>query len=83
MSLDSISYIFTNNVSVIKIDVEGFEFLVLNGSKTFLEKHKPIIFIEIFEAQYNKTLELLNSLNYVLIENLGELNYIFKHIFDI
>lgn len=78
--LDSISYIFTNKVSVIKIDVEGFEDLVLQGASFFLEKHKPTIFIEIFDEKYNKTLELLNSLNYVLLENIGNLNYIFVYL---
>ena len=79
MSLDSILHIFKNNVSVIKIDVEGFELLVLEGSKQFLEKHKPVIIIEIFDEQYTQILELLNKLNYVLIENLGNLNYVFIH----
>ncbi|GAF71023.1 unnamed protein product, partial [marine sediment metagenome] len=32
---------------IIKIDVEGSESLVLNGGKDFLQKNKPIIFIEI------------------------------------
>jgi FkbM family methyltransferase len=80
ISLDSISYIFTNKVSVIKLDVEGFEDLVLEGAKLFLEKHKPTIFIEIFDEKYNKTFKLLNSLNYVLLENLGDLNYIFVYL---
>jgi FkbM family methyltransferase len=80
ISLDSISYIFTNKVSVIKIDVEGFEDLVLEGAKLFLEKHKPTIFIEIFDEKYNKTLELLTSLNYILLENIGNLNYIFVYL---
>jgi FkbM family methyltransferase len=79
-SLDSISYIFTNKVSVIKIDVEGFEDLILQGANLFLEKHKPTIFIEIFNEKYNKTLELLTSLNYILLENIGDLNYIFVYL---
>jgi FkbM family methyltransferase len=32
---------------IIKIDVEGAELMVLNGSKAFFEKYKPIIFMEV------------------------------------
>lgn len=34
-------------VDVVKIDVEGFELRVLRGAKKTLERHKPILFIEI------------------------------------
>ena len=36
-------------VDLLKIDVEGFEFEVLNGAKTILQKFKPVLFIEIDE----------------------------------
>jgi FkbM family methyltransferase len=79
ISLDSICNIFTNKVSVIKIDVEGFEYLVLQGAKMFLEKHKPIILIEIFDSEYIKICNLLTENNYTLTHSLGNLNYIFAY----
>lgn len=36
-------------VSLVKLDVEGAEGIVLKGAKTFLAKHRPIILTEIFE----------------------------------
>ena len=79
ISLDSICNTFTNKVSVIKIDVEGFEYLVLQGAKIFLEKHKPIILIEIFDSEYIKICNLLSEYNYALTHSLGNLNYIFAY----
>ena len=43
-----------NQVDLIKIDVEGYEFPVLQGAKNFLEKTKPIIISEIAPAAYSK-----------------------------
>ena len=45
--LDSLIDNFDKRVSVMKIDVEGFEYNVLFGACKFIEKHKPIIIIEI------------------------------------
>ena len=74
--LDSIPFI--NRISVIKIDVEGFEYFVLLGAKQFLEKHRPTIIIEIDIEKIEKTDLLLNKLNYVLFEILQNGNYIYK-----
>jgi len=56
-------YVTENNIdyiSVIKIDVEGFEFSVIEGLENTIKKQKPIIFFE-FDTCYiyrdNKTIE--------------------------
>jgi FkbM family methyltransferase len=56
---------------VIKIDVEGFEFNVLKGGLKFIEKHKPIIVLEIVNEYLEKYkvpvqifMELINNMNY-------------------
>jgi len=46
--LDSYSL---DNISIIKIDVQGFERKVLLGAKETIEKNKPIIYIEIEQDQ--------------------------------
>lgn len=46
---------------ILKIDVEGFEFEVLQGAKEFIRNNKPLIIIEIWNR---KTENLLKNLNY-------------------
>lgn len=52
-------------VSAIKIDVENYEFYVLEGAKETLNKYHPIIYCELWENQ-NRTdcFQLMTSLNY-------------------
>ena len=53
--------------NVMKIDVEGAEFDVLNGVKNTLIKYHPIIFLSTHNEQvHQKCLELLHSLDYKL-----------------
>lgn len=50
---------------VIKMDIEGAEFLALGGAKTILEKYKPIILLATHSAELkNKCMELLGSYGY-------------------
>ena len=74
--LDSITFI--NRISVIKMDVEGFEYFVLLGAKKFLEKHRPTIIIEIDDEKLEKVNELLNELDYTVSEILQKGNYVYK-----
>lgn len=55
-----------NKVDFIKIDVEGFEYSVLKGGRNTIEKHLPILFIELD----NNNLLLQNSSAKLLIEYL-------------
>lgn len=64
-----------NNISLIKIDVEGFEYHVLRGLKQTLQKHKPRIIFEYdtnYWAQTGQSItdcyEFLLSLNYSLYQ---------------
>ena len=77
LPLDSFMNSFTNKISVIKIDVEGFELFVLQGAFKLIEYHKPIIFIEIFDSNLNDIIEWFNILNYGLFEKINEIDYIF------
>lgn len=58
-------------VSVIKIDVEGFEFPVLRGAELVLRQFKPTILCEITPAAYS----LLDSSVTDLFKYMSEFNY--------
>lgn len=69
------------NVSVIKIDVEGFEYQVLKGAELFLKKFKPSIVIEIFPCNLEKCNDLLKSYNYILINHIENEDYLYQYSF--
>ncbi len=66
VKLDDIFRNFNENIDLIKIDVEGFEYEVLKGAKDLLGKFKPPIIIEIPNKSYiyNKIMDYLMELNY-------------------
>lgn len=73
--LDKMEELMNNpkRISAIKIDVENFEFFVLDGAKELIAKNKPVVYAELWdnENRYN-CFTLFNNLNYktyVAIEN--------------
>jgi FkbM family methyltransferase len=44
-----------NNVSIIKMDVEGFEIAVIQGAKQTILRNKPVMIIEIWTSTGNET----------------------------
>ena len=57
-----------NKVNFIKIDVEGFEFLVLKGAINTIEKHRPVILVEMDfnmgKTYFVQLTELIHKLDY-------------------
>lgn len=51
-------------IKLIKIDVEGHEFKVLNGAKKIIAKSKPIILIEVFKHNRKQLFEWCEKNNY-------------------
>jgi FkbM family methyltransferase len=74
--LDSVQ--FTNKVSVVKIDVEGFEPFVILGAKKFLELHKPVIIIEVSNDNKEKINVLLQELGYCQVLHISYENYMYQ-----
>lgn len=75
-SLDSFE--FDEKIDFVKIDVEGFEAQVLLGAKAFLNKHKPIIAIEIHAHKFEESSKVLQSLDYEIIKQISEYDFICK-----
>lgn len=73
--LDDI-YFYNKKISMIKIDVEGHEYSVVEGSLNTIKKHKPLIWIEDFTRD---TIELLKSIGYQIIEEQKHSNFLMKY----
>lgn len=60
-------------IGAIKLDVENFEFFVLDGGRQIIKKHKPIIYAELWDNENRKQcFNLMQQLGYqiqVLINN--------------
>jgi hypothetical protein len=76
IALDTIEYQFKNKISVIKIDVEGYELNVLEGAKGLIMKHRPIIITEIYEKiNFDKVMNFFKFLNYKRFRKINNPEY--------
>ena len=73
---------FKNKTLTIKIDVEGFEFLVLKGLKSTLVNNWCILQIEIWEKNYDEVHKFLKSLDYKMINLIDGDTYFTNKTFD-
>lgn len=62
IAIDEIN--FEQNISLVKIDVEGFELSVIKGMLNTLKIHKPLIFIEIRNQFFEEIIAHLQALGY-------------------
>jgi len=63
--LDDVQEIKDKPVTAIKIDVEGYEFFVLQGAKNLIQQNKPAIYMELWDSDMrDKCIELLESWGY-------------------
>jgi FkbM family methyltransferase len=74
-TLDSFNF---ENVSIIKIDVQGCEPRVLDGAKNTILRNNPIIFIEIEDSQ----LEIYGWNKNDIFNRLDALGYTYKKVID-
>ena len=73
--------VYKGTPSVAKIDVEGHELEVLEGAKETLEKHKPVILIELLPHIENskKARAFLEEMGYTETEERPESVYVFTY----
>jgi FkbM family methyltransferase len=69
---------FPNKISLVKMDVEGNEYSVLEGGRRFFEQKKPNLLIEIWDKNKDSVFQKLQSMGYTLVEHLGGADYYFK-----
>lgn len=63
-------------ISLIKLDVEGHEYSVIEGAVNTIKTHKPMIWIEDFNL---KTVELLQKIGYKIISEERESNFLMTY----
>lgn len=66
-------------IDFIKIDVEGFEYEVLQGAKRILKDQHPVIFVEIFDERFEIVNSYLMSLGY-RIKKQYDSNYLYQSV---
>jgi len=67
-----------DNVDLIKIDVEKYEWYAIQGAKNTIEKYKPVLLIELHKTNpfYKEIFDYLGNLGYKN-KKAGDLDYIF------
>ena len=62
----------TENIDIIKIDTEGYEYKVLQGSKSIIRNYRPLIYLELcneYKESSKKSVNLLKKLDYSFDSN--------------
>jgi FkbM family methyltransferase len=72
IKLDDIDF-YDKKITLIKLDVEGHEYSVIEGSINTLKTHKPMIWIEDFDGG---AVGLLESIGYKLLEEAKHSNFL-------
>lgn len=70
--------IFKRRVSVVKMDIEGFEYEAILGMRKFFKQHKPNLIIEIFSEKYEEVDKLLVDIGFHLVERLDHQDYLYS-----
>jgi len=64
-----------NKIDLVKIDAEGAEVEILEGMKETIERYKPILIVEVFQRNLEKTLKLVRKYKYNVIKRIYESTY--------
>ena len=72
---------FDLNPIFIKIDVEGYELIVLQGAKRTITKYKPVVLVEINDlSKFDNIYHFLKDLGYICVETWGRKKIKYKEI---
>lgn len=79
---ESLSSYFHNQVAIVKIDVEGFEWYVISGLEQIIEQYRPFLLVEIlpvYDTQRQDRLERQENIERFLKQHTYVLFLIFKN----
>jgi FkbM family methyltransferase len=79
VSIKKLDDVYHGTPSVMKIDVENHEYKVLLGAENTIRKHKPSMYIEIFDFETSPIVPFLKEMGYNTIVSRPEHNYLFTH----
>lgn len=66
------------SVDFVKIDVEGMEYDLLRGGRSFFANQSPVIFIEIWDENFERVDLLMQEYGYALFERRSAENYVYR-----
>ena len=73
--------LYIDNISLIKIDIEGYELEALEGGINTIRKNKPIILIEIWKKNIEKYKSWINTnFSFYNIENISNDDYLLRPV---
>ena len=79
-----------DSLKLLKIDVDGFDFKVLQGAETLISKLKPIVFVELGEKDLQKNgdsigdiIHFFHKLDYSGVLESGEKILSYEHVLDL
>lgn len=79
IGLKRLDDVYSGVPSLMKIDVEGHELEVLKGAEQTIRRHRPHLYVEIFDFDTNPTTQFIQDLGYTQVIPRPEHNYLFIH----
>jgi hypothetical protein len=61
-----------DKIDLVKIDAEGAEAEILEGMKETMERYSPILVVEVFQRNLEKTLRIVKKYKYNVIRKIYE-----------
>lgn len=71
------SHSFDVKIDFIKIDVDGYEYQVLQGCKKIIEKYRPVLVVELNND--DRVVKFLKDMNYVFLNSNFDIEYDLKN----
>lgn len=71
ISLDDVLEGYSDEISLIHLDVEGHEINALKGAKKTIEAYQPVLIVEVWDGKSNDISKYMEEINYKKIKTVG------------